>query len=304
MYASEGVMATANAPDWSRTSAMADGRFHERPSSGNVTAESVRPANTIRRAPHRSDSRPKNGWNTVLPSAAAANTRPTRPGRNCRSDCRCMEKIGSTIDSVVAIEMTSAVHRATAGIAITVRIGTGSRAVRSAGESYQRNAAAPSAPMNATNRNGSRIPPVSYNHPPIEGPIMNATLVPDMTTPLIRPRSSTPYRSAINAKPTTQVTASAAPCIRRAAKSHGRVSAYAKRTVETASAIKPPTIGPLRPIRSDTAPIGIDVNSSVNPNAANRNPIVVGDAPRRRPRSGRTGKPTEYVMMSVKVANV
>ena len=38
--------------------------------------------------------------------------------------------------------------------------------------------------------------------------------------------------------------------------------------------------------------------------ASEDTPIVVGDAPSRRPRSGSTGKPTEYVMMSVKVANV
>jgi hypothetical protein len=49
----------------------------------------------------------------------------------------------------------------------------------------------------------------------------------------------------------------------------------------------------LRPIRSDTAPIGIDTVSSVTPNEANSSPITVGDAPSFRLRSGSTGAATE-----------
>ena len=59
---------------------------------------------------------------------------------------------------------------------------------------------------------------------------MNPIVVPDITSPITRPRSSALYRSAISAKPTTHVTASAAPCARRAAKSSGRVWANANRT--------------------------------------------------------------------------
>ena len=60
-----------------------------------------------------------------------------------------------------------------------------------------------------------------------------------------------------------------------------------------ASASRPPTIGGLRPMRSDTAPIGIDTVSSVTPNDANSSPIIVGDAPSRRLRSGSTGTAIE-----------
>ncbi len=55
----------------------------------------------------------------------------------------------------------------------------------------------------------------------------------------------------------------------------------------------PPTSGALRPIWSDTAPIGIDTVSSVTPNDANSSPIIVGDAPSLLPRSGSTGTATE-----------
>src|SRR5262249_5804267 len=118
------------------------------------------------------------------------------------------------------------------------------------------------------------------------------------------PRSSGPYRSAINAKPTTHVTASAAPCTRRAVNSHGRVVENAKRRVEAANATRPATIGVFRPVRSDTAPAGIDTLTSVTPNDANRRPIVVGLAPSRRPMSGRTGMAIAQATMSVKVAKV
>jgi hypothetical protein len=66
------------------------------------------------------------------------------------------------------------------------------------------------------------MPPISYSQPPMVGPTMTAALVPDMTIPLTRPRSSGPNRSAISAKPTTQVTPSAAPCTSLAANSQGR----------------------------------------------------------------------------------
>ena len=46
-------------------------------------------------------------------------------------------------------------------------------------------------------------------------------------------------------------------------------------------------------MRSDTAPIGIETVSSVTPNDANSNPIIVGDAPSRRLRSGSTGTAIE-----------
>src|SRR5437899_3081146 len=62
------------------------------------------------------------------------------------------------------------------------------------------------------------------------------------------------------------------------------------------------TIGALRPVRSDSAPAGIEMVSRVMPNDAKRNPMTVGDAPRRRLRSGRTGIATAYATMSVKVA--
>ena len=55
----------------------------------------------------------------------------------------------------------------------------------------------------------------------------------------------------------------------------------------------PPTIGARRPTRSEIAPIGIDTVSSVTPNDANKSPIVVGDAPSRRLRSGSTGTAIE-----------
>ena len=58
------------------------------------------------------------------------------------------------------------------------------------GMSSQMNPSAPTIASPATRRNGARMPPASYIQPPIEGPTMKATLVPDMTMPLTRPRSS------------------------------------------------------------------------------------------------------------------
>src|SRR2546428_1667438 len=98
--------------------------------------------------------------------------------------------------------------------------------------------------------------------------------------------------------------ASAAPWISRAVNSHGSERPNAKSTDAAASAIMPPTSGARRPVRSDIAPIGMETVSSVTPNDANSNPIVVGDAPSRRLRSGNTGTAIEWARMSVKVAKV
>ncbi len=57
-------------------------------------------------------------------------------------------------------------------------------------------------------------------------------------------------------------------------------------------------------MRSDTAPIGIETLRSVTPNEANNRPMVVGDAPSFRLKSGSTGMAIEYATMSVKVASV
>ena len=46
---------------------------------------------------------------------------------------------------------------------------------------------------------------------------------------------------------------------------------------------------PLRPIRSDIAPIGTDTSSSVTPNDPNSSPIIVGDAPSCWLSAGSTG---------------
>src|SRR5205807_9647100 len=88
------------------------------------------------------------------------------------------------------------------------------------------------------------------------------------------------------------------------ANTHVRLVANAKNWVATASAMRPPTIGALRPLRSDNAPAGIDTVTSVTPNDANTSPIIVGDAPNRRLKSGSTGIATAYATMSVKVAKV
>ena len=111
--------------------------------------------------------------------------------------------------------------------------------------------------------------------------------------PLARPRSAGSYISASSAKPTTHVTASAAPWASRATKSAGSVSAYASISVAITRPTRPPTSGPLRPIRSDTAPTGIATHSAVTPKDANNNPTIVGDAPSFRVRSGSTGTATE-----------
>jgi hypothetical protein len=56
---------------------------------------------------------------------------------------------------------------------------------------------------------------------------------------------------------------------------------------------RPTTIRNFRPIRSDIAPIGTETIKSDTPNDENRRPIVVGDAPSLRLRSGRTGTAIE-----------
>ena len=122
---------------------------------------------------------------------------------------------------------------------------------------------------------------------------MNEKLVPDMMMPVTRPRSAGPNKSATNANPTTHVMASAAPWMRRAANNTGRLRPNANRTVDAARVSMPSTSGIRRPIRSEAAPIGIDTVSSVTPKEANSRPTIVGEAPRRRLRSGRTGTATE-----------
>ncbi len=46
-------------------------------------------------------------------------------------------------------------------------------------------------------------------------------------------------------------------------------------------------------MRSETWPIGIETMSSVTPNDANSSPIIVGEAPSFRLKSGSTGTATE-----------
>ena len=113
----------------------------------------------------------------------------------------------------------------------------------------------------------------------MDGPSMKPRFEPDITRPMTRPRSAAPYRSATSANPTPQVIASAAPCISRAANSHGRLRAKANAKVDAARMAMPATSGRRRPTRSDNAPTGTDTASSVTPNEANRNPTMVGDAP-------------------------
>src|SRR3954470_12848901 len=167
-----------------------------------------------------------------------------------------------------------------------------------------RNPAAHTSDITPTNANGSSMPPIAYNQPPSDGPSSSATLVPDITKPMTRPRSSAPYRSAMSANPTTQVTPSAAPCTSRATNSHGSDRAKANSTLARASAIMPATSGRRRPTRSETAPIGTDTASNVRPKLPNRTPIVVGVAPSRWLRSGSTGTAIEYATTSVNVAHV
>jgi hypothetical protein len=132
---------------------------------------------------------------------------------------------------------------------------------------------------------------------------MKPRLVADITNPVARPRSSMPNRSAISANPTTHVMASAAPWTNLATNNAVRPFPNANISVAAARTTSPPTIGVLRPTRSDTAPIGIETVRSVTPKDANRKPMSVGDAPSRRVRSGRTGTAIEYATMSANVAN-
>ena len=99
---------------------------------------------------------------------------------------------GSSIVSVAEIATTTAAQTATGRDRSTTRTGTGSVSATGGGTSSQTNPSAPRNASPATSRNGARMPPASYIQPPIEGPTMKATLVPDMTMPLTRPRSSGP----------------------------------------------------------------------------------------------------------------
>jgi hypothetical protein len=107
---------------------------------------------------------------------------------------------------------------------------------------------------------------------------MMPSVLPAIDRPIARPRSSSAYKSAIKAYPTTHVTASAAPCSMRAKNSIGIERAYANASVDTASKASAPIIGRFRPKRSDSAPIGTATVSSVIPNDPKSRPIVVGVA--------------------------
>ena len=128
----------------------------------------------------------------MVATAATPNTRPTRAGPTPRRVARCSASTGSSIDSVAATTITAIAHEAMAGVPRTTRIGTMLRVACIAGMRSHRKPAAAAADSAVTNRNGSRMPPSSYSQPPSDGPIMIATLVPDMTIPAMRPRSSSP----------------------------------------------------------------------------------------------------------------
>src|SRR5581483_5822163 len=115
-------------------------------------------------------------------------TMPMRAGLTPSSFSRS-DNTGSSIDSVDDTASTATAHSATAGTRSTSPIGTGSRSAGSAGTSNQTNASIAANASSATNTNGSRMPPSSYSHPPIDGPIMKAKLVPIMTMPVTRPRA-------------------------------------------------------------------------------------------------------------------
>src|SRR5262249_12794737 len=292
MYASDGVIMKAIVTTSGSCSATADAKLQLWPASASANDDSDSPRIIIRRAPNRSARWPTPGCSMALSAAATPNSRPIRAGPIDRL-ARWSASTGSSIDIVADAATTAIVQTATAGTRSTVFKGTASCSLCAGGRSISRNEMADTTASPVTNRNGSRIPPISYSQPPIDGPIMKAKLVPDITTPVTRPRSSAAYRSAISAKPTTQVIASAAPWTSRATNSTGSEAAEPKRSVAAASATSPPTIGARRPMRSDTAPIGTDTVSSVTPNDANRNPIIVGDAPSRRLKSGSTGTAIE-----------
>src|SRR6266540_6959072 len=114
---------------------------------------------------------------------------------------------GSSIEIVAAATMTAAAHIRTAGTRRTPKADGTGPSVCGAGTAIEAAAIAAMADRAVTARNGSFRPPISYSHPPSDGPITNAELAPDMTMPLARPRAAGSYRSAIRANPTTHVTA-------------------------------------------------------------------------------------------------
>ena len=73
--------------------------------------------------------------------------------------------------TVLAILATAAAHAPTAGTRRTDSTGTCSRGAWVCGGFSQNVATAANADIAATARNGSRRPPISYNHPPSDGPI-------------------------------------------------------------------------------------------------------------------------------------
>ena len=93
---------------------------------------------------------------------------------------------------VDAASTTTRAQNATCGTRTTDQMDC--RVDRSPGVCGRRNAnpAAQTRAITATNSKGSRTPPAWYSHPPIEGPTMMPKLVPDMTYPITRPRSSGP----------------------------------------------------------------------------------------------------------------
>src|ERR1043166_4225138 len=193
---------------------------------------------------------------------------------------------------------------ATCGLRTSFATGTGSCIVWWLGTRSQTKPAIVTIDIAVTARNGMRMPPISYSQPPIRGPIVYGGRVPPRMMPVTRPRSSGANMSATSAKPTTHVIASAAPCTSRAVNSAGSSVAYANSSVDAANSTRPPRIGAFLPMRSDTAPIGIDTNSIVTPKLPNSRPMRVGDAPRRRLKSGSTGTAIENATMSVKHAAV
>ena len=74
--------------------------------------------------------------------------------------------------------------------------------------------------------------------------------------------------------------------------------AIAKAALDTARPSAPASSGPRRPVRSDRPPIGTEVIRTDTPKMPNSSPMVVGDAPSRRLRSGSTGTAIEKARMS------
>ena len=222
----------------------------------------TRPTSVRRRPPHRSARRP----NT---DAAASRRR-----RRRRTPGRCAPDRGRVVDAEEQREHRLehrdraaadddrrrarrdgglAQHRARRGTALAAR----ASAVGS------RTTGTPSAPTAASAGDGQERQPraAEFVQPAAE---RRADHEPERRCRTSRGPSrgrarSAPYRSAISAKPTTHVTASAAPCTRRAANSHG--SAVGEREQQRRRPRARPgrrRAAALRPMRSETAPIGID----------------------------------------------